>query len=418
MGKPLAQVGGMSRPGIHCGNDRGAVLIHVALGVLMLTAFMTFVADYGLLWTARRQAQNSADAGALAGAIALAFDDAADFSNSGPAKANAFLATQINRVWGQSPFVDINTNITFPLTPAASCDPDGDGRSNCVRVEVFRNTDSMNPLPMLFGQLVGRSTQDMRATATAMVASANTSDCLKPWGLADKWAEADGSWDPTDTFDPAAGDTYRYQGELGPNDPGTGFRAPPATPNDYGVEMTLKVGSPHDTINPGWFQALDLGVCGHGASCYRDEIATCVGPSPYGIGSDVPKKNGNMVGPTKQGVEDLIALDPNADWDPISKTIINSCVGPPYTCSSPGYTQSPRVVAVPVFDLEMYLQTGGPGNGTVRMVNILGFFVDRMDGFHGNDVVGYLINKRELVDPSKGGIAGGASFIKQPMLIR
>ena len=28
------------------------------------------------------------------------------------------------------------------------------------------------------------------------------------------------------------------------NDPGTGFKAPPASPNDYGTEITLKVGSP------------------------------------------------------------------------------------------------------------------------------------------------------------------------------
>ncbi len=400
------------------GDDRGAVLIHVALGVLAMSAFLTIVADFGLMWTARRQAQNSADSGALAGAVGLGFDDPSDFSNTGAAKQNAYLATQTNFVWGVSPYVDITSHITFPLVPAASCDPDGDGLSNCVRVEVFRNSDQLNALPMLFGHILGRSNQNTRASAVAMVAAANTSDCLKPWGVADKWAEPDGSWDPTDTFDPSSGDDYRYQGELGPNDPGTGFKAPPATPNDYGTELILKVGSPHDTINPGWFQALDLGVCGHGAACYREEIRTCVGPSPYGIGDDVPKKNGNMVGPTGQGVEDLIALDPTADWDPGTKSIINSCVGPPYTCSLPGYTQSPRVVAVPVFDLELYLQTGGPGNGTVRMVNILGFFVDRMDGVHNNDVVGYLINKKEVFDPSKGGIVNGSSFIKAVVLIR
>ncbi len=376
-------------------DDRGAVLIHAALGVLALAAFLTIVADFGLMWTARRQSQNSADAGAIAGATGLGYDDPSDFTNSGAAKQNAYLATQTNAVWGQAPFVDITTNITFPLVPTAWCDPDGDGLSQCVRVEVFRSSASLNPLPMLFGHIVGKSAQNTKASAVAMVAAANSSDCLKPWGVADKWAEADGTWDPTDTFDPPA-DDYRYPGELGLSDPGTGYKAPPATPNDYGTEVRLKVGDPHDTINPGWFQPLDLGVCGHGANCYRDEIATCVGGTPYGIGDDIPKKTGNMIGPTRQGVEDLMALDLNADWDPGTKSIINSCVGPPYTCLQQGYLQSPRVVAVPVFDLEMYMQTGGPGNGTVRMVNILGFFVDRMDG---DDVVGYLINKKELFDP-------------------
>jgi hypothetical protein len=93
-------------------------------------------------------------------------------------------------------------------------------------------------------------------------------------------------------------------------------------------------------------------------------------------------------------------------------------VGPPYTCSQTGYIQSPRVVAIPVFDLELYIATGGPGNGTVRIVNILGFFVDHMGGFHGNDVVGYLINKKEMIDPSKGNVPLSASFLKSVMLIR
>ncbi|MGE5833096.1 MAG: pilus assembly protein TadG-related protein, partial [Acidobacteriota bacterium] len=246
-------------------DDRGAVLIHVALGVLALTAFLTIVADFGLMWTARRQAQNSADAAALAGAIGLAYDDPSDYSNTGPAKQNAYLTSQTNSVWGQPPYVDISTNITFPLVPAAQCDPAGTGTSQCVRVEVLRNQDSLNPLPMLFGYIVGRSTQNTRASAIALAAAANTSNCLKPWGVADKWQEADGSWDPTDTFDPPA-DDYRYPGELDPSDPGTGYQAPPATPNDYGTELTLKVGQPGDAINPGWFQALRLGVC-VGANC-------------------------------------------------------------------------------------------------------------------------------------------------------
>src|SRR5262245_28652985 len=195
----------MARRPTFLGDDRGAILIHVALGILAMSAFLTIVADFGLMWTSRRQAQNSADAGAIAGAIGLGYDDPTDYSNSGAAKTNAYIATQTNLVWGQPPHVDIPTNITFPLIPAPDCDPDGDGLSQCVRVEVFRNTDNLNALPMLFGYIIGRSQQNTRASAIAVVAAANQAECLKPWGVADKWAEQDGSWDPTDTFDPAAG---------------------------------------------------------------------------------------------------------------------------------------------------------------------------------------------------------------------
>jgi hypothetical protein len=408
----------MARRRLFSGDDRGAILIHTALGVVALTAFLTIVADYGLMWTARRQAQNSADAGAVAGAIGLGYDDPSDYSDSGAAKQNAYLATQTNGVWGQSPYVNITNHITFPMTPTNWCDPDGDGLSQCVRVEVFRNNDQLNALPMLFGHIIGLTSQNTQASAVAVVAAANESKCVKPWGVADKWAEADGTWDPTDTFDPAAGDDYRYQGELDPQDPGTGYKAPPQTPNDYGTEITLKVGSPHDAINPGWFQALDLSsapdaTCGNsGGSCYRDSISTCAGGT-WKIGDMVPKENGNMVGPTNQGTQDLIDLDPGADWN--GTQITGSCVGPPYTCSTPGHRISPRVVAIPVFDLELYMATGGPGNGTVKIVNILGFFVDRVNA---GEVVGYLINKTGSLNPNGGGIAGPSSFLKQVILIR
>ena len=410
----------MTRRWRTAGDDRGAVLIHVALGVLALAAFTTFVADYGLMWTSRRQAQNSADAGALAGITAFAFDEPGNYSDTGMAKLSAYAATQANVVWGQAPYVNITNHITFPVIPAADCDPDGDGLSNCVRVEVFRDSTNLNPLPMLFGHLLGLSSQNIRASAVAVVISANQAECMKPWAVADKWAELDGTWDPTDTFDPAAGDNYRYQGELGPQDPGTGFKAPPVTPNDYATELTLKPGNPGDTITPGWFQGLDLSpapdsTCiNEGADCYEAAILGCAGGT-WKIGDFPPKQTGNMMGPTMHGTQDLINLDLSADWDPTAKRIINSCVGPPYTCSTPGYKISPRVVAVPVFDLELYLATGGPGNGTVKIVNILGFFIDSVSH---DSVTGYLINKSALRSPGAGGVAGQASFLRQIMLIR
>ena len=46
--------------------------------LFVLMAFNVFVLDYGMLWVARGQAQNAADAGALAGAVARGFDDFAD----------------------------------------------------------------------------------------------------------------------------------------------------------------------------------------------------------------------------------------------------------------------------------------------------------------------------------------------------
>ena len=43
-------------------SERGAILVHVAIAMLALIAVNTFVVDYGVMWVARRQAQNAADA--------------------------------------------------------------------------------------------------------------------------------------------------------------------------------------------------------------------------------------------------------------------------------------------------------------------------------------------------------------------
>ena len=53
------------------------------MALLVLFGFATFVVDYGVLWVGRHQAQNAADAGAIAGAIARAYDDFDDPSDRG-----------------------------------------------------------------------------------------------------------------------------------------------------------------------------------------------------------------------------------------------------------------------------------------------------------------------------------------------
>ncbi len=46
-----------------------------------------------------------------------------------------------------------------------------------------------NPLPSFFARLVGIATQDMKATATAKVLKGNATQCMRPFGIMDKWDE-------------------------------------------------------------------------------------------------------------------------------------------------------------------------------------------------------------------------------------
>jgi len=405
----------------------------MAIAMVALMAFSALVIDYGIFWVARRQAQNSADAGALAGAMALAFDDPTDFSASGPAKQNARAASLTNIVWGVAPSV-LDTDVTFPSCPDNPAD-------TCVKVDVYRTVARNNSLPTFFGKLVGINTQDVQATATARIISGTQSNCLRPWMMADKWAEnvrctaANGSgcqsyaantapWTLLDTYDKwthsgnswiidpqlAPGnpggltpDLYRAPGTNGTTDPGTGFRLKniDGTYADYGQFMQMKLGGNQSQVSPGWFLSVDMGqvwpsdpngsptptpraLCTNGAcpnggaQLYNWTIKNCAGGTA-GIGDWLKVETGNMTGPTGQGSytdsDALYQRDPGATWNDSTHEIENSCA--PGVCADGRYyAESPRIVPVSLFDLNAYLASGYTGsNGYARITNIFGFFV-------------------------------------------
>ena len=408
-------------------SERGAILLHVVIGIVVLIGFLTFVVDYGVMWVGRRQAQNAADAGALAAAVAMALDPTGwtDRTPTGPARAAGRQIALTNWVFGQSPSVVMATDVIFTDQPADMCPADATGNTPCIRVDVYRDQARGNPLPMIFGRAFGMFTQSVRATATARVAVADSSDCMKPWAIPDKWfdrhyvtppIESPPAWTPDDRFETVTGggqptplpdaDIYTPPSSSGP---GTGF----TVAADLGLRVVLKQGGPSTAIQPGVFQPVRIPRYdgnSTGGDDYRDNIASCAGIA-VGIGDVLESENGNMIGPTKQGVNDLIAQDPNAQWDPTTKSVINSCA----QASTPCAASSPRVVAIPVYDTGIYDSTRRQGLPTFTIVNILGFFIDRMQG---NDVVGYLTEAPGLVTGATQPIDPQAAFLWQIQLIR
>jgi hypothetical protein len=111
--------------------QRGSVLIQVAVAMLALLAICSFVFDYGVMWVSRGQAQTAADAGALSGAISLAWGSPTDFAG---ARLRAITMARQNAVWGAVPSVT-DADVTFP-----ACPPGAPGLPDtCVKVDVFRN---------------------------------------------------------------------------------------------------------------------------------------------------------------------------------------------------------------------------------------------------------------------------------------
>src|SRR5688572_4891386 len=109
-------------------DERGISILYVTTGFMAFFAATILAVDVGMLTTARSQAQNAADAGALAGAIALAMDDFEDRTASSPAVQGAVSAALANTVIGENVAVE-PADVTFPAAP--------EGEAH-VKVSVFR----------------------------------------------------------------------------------------------------------------------------------------------------------------------------------------------------------------------------------------------------------------------------------------
>ena len=431
-------------------SEQGAILVYAAVVLLVLVGVTMWVVDYGILLLARNQAQNSADAGALGGAVALAFDDYADRSDTGAAKLSAHALALDNGVIGQPPDVNITTDVYFypddPTKFPAVCADD-----SCIRVDVYRNQARGNPLPMIFGAIVGLKEQGTWATAIARATFGNASDCMLPFGIPDKWND----WYDVDApIEPPGSEAWTYPDDryeieeapgpggpipdeyIAPSSPGPPFSAvpegDPVSPNtsfsvlpvadegNLGQLLVLKAAGPQLTIAPGFFFPVRLPLANPddpdnplestGGADYRNNIVNCNGV-PVGIGDTLDNEPGNMVGPTRQGMQDLYDKEPNAYLDTTTNSIVDSCAQATPSCGP----QSPRLRPLILFDTGVFY--AGKTNGLVelRIANIIGFF---LNGINGGEVSGYIATLPGLFDEGKGTVAPESAFIKLVQLIR
>src|SRR5437899_912933 len=103
-------------------DERGMSMVYVGMGFMAFLSATTLAIDVGMFMTARTQAQTSADAGALAGAVALAFNDFNDRSSSGPAVQSALNSARPNQVISGTVSVT-PADVTFPTDPSRRCAP-------------------------------------------------------------------------------------------------------------------------------------------------------------------------------------------------------------------------------------------------------------------------------------------------------
>lgn len=181
-------------------------------------------------------------------------------------------------------------------------------------------------------------------------------NCVKPWAPPDRWddADSDGLYDPGEFYDPWI----------------TGYRYP----NDVGTQITIKLRNSTNSPLLGWYYPVDYPPINKGnpitgADQYREYIWGC---EPYIIepGDMVQLEAGNMVGPTNQGLDSLINMDPNATW--VNGEVINSA-----------FAVSPRIIKACLFDPTAGVKTDANGRKYLTVVKICILFIE---GHSGADI--------------------------------
>ncbi|MCL7968821.1 MAG: Tad domain-containing protein [marine benthic group bacterium] len=411
------------------GNERGATLALVAGSMVALLGFAALAVDVGFLLDARAQAQRTADAMALAAASAF-IDDMPNAETLAAARAADYAAR--NPVNGVTASFNPATDMQIWLADR--------------KVRVWANflDERGNPMPTFFAKILGISSVNVNAVAAAEASPADDVGCLTPWAVADMWEDTYSGGDP-DKYDyddadrsdtPTTGDSfdnycpcttdadgiifadpnYVNNGLVcnnygGPGNACTGFGSPyrngAANPSkDVGTTLTLKPGNPAQSWSPGWFMAWRPPENMGGAD-YRENIITCIDEAMFDAGSIVPidTEQGNMIGPTIQGVEERIGTDPTY-WEggcTSGKACIKGCGSD--DCSN---YNGPRIITVPLMDPTEVMRNG------LTEIQFRGFMKLFLDDPSNNDITGHIIGLGGAEGSGSDNNAAGAL----PLVIR
>lgn len=359
-------------------NDLGVSIIVIAVGMVFILGMAGLGVDLASLYVARSQAQRAADAAALAGAQYWATNGCASGINGNISSGCQTMAIERaeavgdkNLIAGVSPSIQ-DTDITFPSL--STSDPQ-------IHVVAARNTAHGNPMPTFFVKIFGIDTANVSASATAEAYNATGqaapigSKCVKPWLLPD--------CDPNtlqSTPNPYCQDSK------GNTDAGSYFTSTGVDQSIIGQTITLKPGSPSSASGPSEFYPVYVQPASNSvSSCpscasnqvssgsnsgdlYRQNIECCM-TQPLVCGSmTIESINGNMVGPTSQGVECLIHegtgnTGGQDTYDP-STGVITAGSSNPYGLTG-AISTSDSIVTVPIYDGQVLCPGGSTSsNGT------------------------------------------------------
>jgi Flp pilus assembly protein TadG len=304
---------------------KGNIIVLVAMSMFVFVLCLSFSIDIAQVLTARTQLQSAVDAAALAGASGL-------LKSHSTATSRAVSIASKNNCLNQT--VNLaGGDVSFPATR---------------RIQV-RTTKT---IPLNFASVVGLTSVNISAMATAEVRQLSGTKGLRPFCV-------------------------------------------PQFPWVMGDPVLIKAGDDKDAPSrtscwhyPCCFPPENRGNPDKGGSVYRDNIMYGSDDWVY-TGDELMIEPGNMVGPTKQGIDYIIDQDPSAYWN--GTDIVNSAF--------PGNT-SPRIIKIPYFNGDT---TPKGGRGSIIVTGFGAFFITGMSGKDVNGVfLEYVTNEGEFSNSSGG----------------
>jgi hypothetical protein len=321
-------------------NEKGAALVMITISMVAIMAFAVLAIDLSIIQLAKTQLQNAADAAVLAGALELGQTNGDQAAATTEAITLAGLNIAIQDL--QQPVIIGPADVTFP-------------ESKKITVVTHRTIATGDPVMLYFMNVLNTTIGkqgEMIARASANIYPVSGTNCIKPWCMPDKWDDLnnDSLYDVGEPYDPYV----------------TGYKIP----DHLGIQILIKLSSSQASPRMGWFYAVDFAPINTGetvevgADAYREWIAYC---EPYiiAIGDQLQIEPGNMIGPTAQGIGDLIDRDPNAYWDATTGTVMGSI-----------HPTSPRVLKVALFDPTIGHQTDVQGRDYLTVVKIVVLFLE------------------------------------------
>lgn len=277
-------------------SESGQSAVLFTLLLVVLVGMLALVIDYGMPALTTRKLQNAADSAALAAASKLPAYTSAD---EGAVKAEAIDYAAKNG------FSDVDVSLEKSS---------GSSVLDTVKVTVHSNVEYS------FAKIFGLTSVDLERSASAQIKAVSSLRGVVPLSI--EKSEMDAAL--------ASGNYY----------------------------MTLKFGG--GSGENGAYGALDLdGFNGGGASDYKDRLINGYGGT-VSVGASLPTENGNMSGPTEQGIQQRY----------------NACTH--YTseggCTPDHYDKNcPRVMMIPVVVYE-----------SEHSVTVKGFAPLLLDSYHGS----------------------------------